>query len=81
MKYLIILLFIVAGCSLKPKVKEEVKTLGMLKTECDNLQVELEALQAKKFTKVIDDKIKQCKDHGFWQKPQRKPPREFLDIE
>lgn len=72
---------LIGGCTLKPKVKEEVKSLQTLKTECDNLQVELESLQAKKFTKVIDEKIKQCKDHGFWEFKKSKPPREFLDVE
>lgn len=71
------------ACSLKPKVKEEVKSLSTLKTECDNLQIELESLGAKKWTKVIDDKVKQCKDHGFWEEKKRKmtPNRDFLDVE
>lgn len=67
MKYLISIILLVSGCTLKPKVKEEVKSLQNLKTECDNLQVELEAIGAKKWTKVIDDKVKACKDHGFWE--------------
>ena len=76
-----ILLFLMfaVGCSLKPKVKEEVKTLQSLKTECDNLQIELESLGAKKWTKVIDNKVKQCKDHGFWQRKKRKPIKTFTD--
>ena len=71
MKYILIMLF-VSGCVLKPKVKEELKSLQQLKTECDNLQVELESLGAKKWTKVIDDKVKACKDHGFWEFKKRK---------
>jgi hypothetical protein len=53
-------------------VKEEVKSLQALKAECDNLQVELESLGAKKWTKIIDDKVKTCKNHGFWEFKKRK---------
>lgn len=64
--------FIFLGATCSKQVKEEVKGLQSLKTECDNLQIELESLQAKKFTKVIDEKIKQCSDHGFWERKRPK---------
>ena len=64
--------FFVLGATCSKNVKKEVKSLQQLKTECDNLQIELESLGAKKWTKVIDGKVKQCKDHGFWQRKKRK---------
>lgn len=82
MKAILLIFFIVCGCAMmKPKVKEEVKGLQNLKTECDNLQIELESIGAKKWTKIIDDKVKQCKDHGFWQiqKPKVKSFTEDLN--
>lgn len=60
----ITILLTAATCTIN--VKEEVKSLSQLKTECDNLQIELESLGAKKWTKGIDAKVKACKDHGFW---------------
>lgn len=73
MKHIVIIAMLIGGCvAFKPKVKEEVKGLQNLKTECDNLQLELETLGAKKWTKIIDTKVKQCKDHGFWSKPKRR---------
>lgn len=62
----------VLGATCQKNVKEEVKGLSQLKTECDNLQVELDSLGAKKWTKVIDAKVKECKDHGFWEFKKRK---------
>ena len=84
MRELLITVFsvcLIGGCSLKPKVKEEVKSLQTLKTECDNLQIELESLGAKKWTKVIDEKVKTCKDHGFWSTKPFKAPKDFLDVD
>lgn len=68
---MIVVMFVTMGASCS--VKEEVKGLQTLKTECENLQLELESLGATKWTKTIDDKVKTCKDHGFWEKPKRKP--------
>lgn len=61
----------VLGATCSKDVKKEVKSLQSLKTECDNLQLELESLGAKKWTKVIDEKVKACKDHGFWTTKKR----------
>ena len=80
MRVSFILLLFIVGCSLKPKVKEEVIGLQNLKTECDNLQIELESLGAKKWTKVIDNKVKQCKDHGFWRRKDfKKAVKDFTE--
>ena len=68
-----------ACAAFKPKVKEELKGLQGLKTECENLQIELDGLAAKKWTKIIDEKVKQCKDHGFWENKPRKPINTFLE--
>lgn len=62
--------FLVFGMSRKPK--EDLQDLNKLKTECENLQVDLDSLGAKKWTKVIDAKVKECKDHGFWEFKKRK---------
>ena len=59
--------------------KEDVKELNNLKVECENLSLDLESLGAKKWTKVIDAKVKECKDHGFWPKKKRKPIKDFTD--
>lgn len=64
-----------ASCS----VKEEVKTLQVLKTDCENLQLELDSLGAKKWTKVINEKVKQCKDHGFWERKKRQPIKTYME--
>lgn len=72
MKYLIVL-FLLAGCStFKPKVKDEVKKLQLLQSECQQLQDSLDDLGAKKWTKTIDEKVKACKAHGFWEFKKRK---------
>lgn len=60
-------------------VKEEVKGLQSLKTQCENLQIELDSLGAKKWTKVIDEKVKECKDHGFWEPEKRKPIKTYME--
>jgi len=81
MRLLLILLFCcpLTACAMGRTVKGSVKDLQTLKTECDNLQIELDSLGAKKWTKVIDNKVKACKDHGFWPKKQRRPIKTFLD--
>lgn len=66
-----------ATCS----VKEEIKGLQSLKVECENTQLELESIGAKKWPKTIADKVKQCKDHGFGEWDTRKKKNSFSEIE
>lgn len=53
-------------------VKDDIKDLQKMKAECESLQPELEALGSRKFTKKIDDAIKDCKAHGFWEHKNKK---------
>ena len=68
-------LFVGASCS----VKDDIKNLQKKKIECENLQPELESLDSKKYTKTINDAIKDCEDHGFWEKPKRKKINTYMD--
>lgn len=79
MKVLILILsaWVLMGSSCS--VKEELKGLQTLRAECENLQLELDSLGAKKWTKTIDTKVKECKDHGFWAKAKRKKIDIYMD--
>ena len=68
-------IFVGATCS----VKKELKALQDLKAECENLEVELGGLGAEKLTPVIDKKVSQCTEHGFWLKKVKKKKQNSLD--
>lgn len=69
MMLLTVLLSLGATCS----VDQEVKGLQELKDKCESLELELAGLKAKKWTKLIDEKMAECEDHGFLKpKPKRK---------
>lgn len=59
-KYIFLVLLV--GCS----VKQELNGLQELKQECGDLELELASLKASKWTEVIDKKVSQCNEHGFW---------------
>lgn len=60
-------------------VKRSLNTLQTLKTDCEELEVELGGLGAEKLTPVIDKKVEQCSTHGFWSKKVKKKKQNSLD--
>jgi len=78
MKSLLIMVTLIAGCS----VTSELKDLQDLKTECGEIEMELAGLKAKKWTELIDKKVAKCDEHGFMsgklKKQRRKTEREEL---
>ena len=67
MKLLLILL-LATGCSVKSAIKDQVE----LKDECLMLKPELDALGSKKLPSVVQAKVKDCEDHGFYPKDKVK---------